>query len=258
MSLQGLFGIVDYILYLVQSTNRHGVHSPFVYHFTDAVLYDKSPCLFEPAAELCRKRMIQSKRRISLDGQELSLSKIALNHILSAKYNRLLFRWIQDQQLGNYIVEIGSSLGVSPLYLQRGNVGIPRYFLFDKHKSQLKISEFNLQEYGCQESIQMFHYQEVDEIIVQLERQPDAPIDLFIINQLLSAESFWKLIDWVIPRLGDKGCIVVTTMRHSTDQQLLWQQLQNQTEITVAIDLFAMGMAFARSSQVKENFLLRY
>jgi hypothetical protein len=50
----------------------------------------------------------------------------------------------------------------------------------------------------------------------------------------------------------------MTTIRQSQDQQLLWQQLQNQKEITVGIDLFAMGMAFARKSQEKENFILRY
>lgn len=62
MSLNGLFGIFDYLIYLVQSTNRHGVHSPFVYSFADKVLYGKQHCLYEPAAELCRKRMIQSKK----------------------------------------------------------------------------------------------------------------------------------------------------------------------------------------------------
>jgi len=50
----------------------------------------------------------------------------------------------------------------------------------------------------------------------------------------------------------------MTTLRKSESQQLLWQQLQNQKEITVGIDLFTMGMAFARKTQVKENFILRY
>ena len=107
MSLNGLFGILDYLIYLVQSTNRHGVHSPFVYHFTDKILYGKTTCAYEPAAEMCRKRMVQSSRKVTLNGQQESLSKIALGLIPSSKYNRLLFRMIQEKQLGQYIIEIG-------------------------------------------------------------------------------------------------------------------------------------------------------
>jgi hypothetical protein len=115
-----------------------------------------------------------------------------------------------------------------------------------------------LKEYGCNETIVTERYSLIDEIIANLENLPPANIDLLIINEPLSATDFWKLADWAIPRLDEEGCILMTTIRQSQDQQLLWQQLQNQKEITVGIDLFAMGMAFARKSQEKENFILRY
>lgn len=101
MSLNGLFGIIDYLIYLVQSTNRHGVHSPFVYHFTDKILYGKSPCLFEPSAEMCRKRMVQSRRKINIHGKEESLSKVAINLIPSSKYNRLFFDGFKKNSADN-------------------------------------------------------------------------------------------------------------------------------------------------------------
>jgi predicted O-methyltransferase YrrM len=258
MSLNGLFGILDYLIYLVQSTNRHGVHSPFVYHFTDKILYGKTTCAYEPAAEMCRKRMVQSSRKVTLNGQQESLSKIALGLIPSSKYNRLLFRMIQEKQLGQYIIEIGSSLAITPLYAQRGLNDFTRYLVFDKHDELLNITQFNLKEYGCNETVVTERYSLIDEIIANLENLPPANIDLLIINEPLSAKDFWKLADWAIPRLGEEGCILMTTIRQSQDQQLLWQQLQNQKEITVGIDLFAMGMAFARKSQEKENFILRY
>lgn len=258
MSLNGLFGIIDYLIYLVQSTNRHGVHSPFVYHFTDQILYGQTPCMFEPSAEMCRKRMVQSRRKISMHGEEKPLSKIALNLIPSSKYNRLLFRWIQTKQRGQYIVEIGSSLGVTPLYIQRGFNEIPRYFVFDKHEEILNITQFNLREYGCNESVVTTNYTAVEDVIKNLETLPPANLDMLIINDELEASEFWQLLDWAIPRLGEESCIVMTSIRRTQEQQLLWQQLQHQKEITVGIDLFAMGMAFARKSQEKENFILRY
>jgi hypothetical protein len=258
MSLNGLFGILDYFIYLVQSTNRHGVHSPFVYHFVDRVLYGKTTCEYEAAAEMGRKRMIQSNRKLTLNKKSISLSQFSLDRIPSSKYNRLMFRWVQDQQIGGHIVEIGSSLGVTPLYLQRGPSPTVRWFIFDKNQDLLPISDYNLKKYGFNEEASLNTYTEIDGVIEQLEASNVQQIDMLIIHEALESDSFWKLADWAIPKLGDRGCIVMSTLRLSQDQLFLWKQLQNQQSITVGIDLFAMGMAFARPNQVKENFLLRY
>lgn len=146
MNLNGLFGWLDYFIYLVQSTNHQGVHSPFVYDFADNVLYRQLTNSYEPAAELCRKRMLQSDAQLLLDSKltAQALSDIANNRIPIAKYNRLLFRWIQYKQLGGNIIEIGSSLGVVPLYLQRGNIHyehdlIQRFFSYDRSKKSMKL-----------------------------------------------------------------------------------------------------------------------
>jgi hypothetical protein len=47
-------------------------------------------------------------------------------------------------------------------------------------------------------------------------------------------------------------------LNETPESQLRWNQLQNLADITVSIDLFGMGMAFARKEQIKESFLLRY
>lgn len=258
MSLNGLFGIFDYLIYLVQSTNRHGVHSPFVYSFADKVLYGKQHCLYEPAAELCRKRMIQSKKRILFDGKNESLGSIIFRNIPSAKYNRMLFRWVQYQQLGNHIVEFGSTLGVLPLYLQRGDSAVNRYHIFEKSDSLQEITKYNLTEYECNETIRVLPYTSTADATASLQEQDVVDIDLLIINQSMETDEFWQLIEWAIPRLGSNGSIVFNRFNVTPESQLRWKQLQNLDEITVSIDLFGMGMAFARKEQIKESFLLRY
>lgn len=258
MSLNGLFGIFDYLIYLVQSTNRHGVHSPFVYSFADKVLYGKQHCLYEPAAELCRKRMIQSKKRILFDGKNESLGSIIFRNVPSAKYNRMLFRWVQYQQLGNHIVEFGSTMGVLPLYLQRGDSAVNRYHIFEKSETLQEITKYNLTEYECNESIRVLPYTNVTDATAFLQEQDVVNIDLLIINQPMETDEFWQLIEWAIPRLGSQGSIVFNRLNETPESQLRWKQLQNLADITVSIDLFGMGMAFARKEQIKESFLLRY
>jgi hypothetical protein len=58
--------------------------------------------------------------------------------------------------------------------------------------------------------------------------------------------------------LGSHGSIVFNRLNETPESQLRWNQLQNLADITVSIDLFGMGMAFARKEQIKESFLLRY
>jgi hypothetical protein len=115
-----------------------------------------------------------------------------------------------------------------------------------------------LKEYDCNETVVSNQYSKVTGIIETMNALPPANLDMLIINDSLDDSEFWQLLDWAIPRLGEEGCIIMTSIRRTQEQQLLWQQLQHQKEITVGIDLFAMGMAFARKSQEKENFILRY
>lgn len=259
MSLNGLFGFIDYLLYLVQSTNRHGVHSPFVYAFADQVLYGKGTCVFEPAAELCRKRMIQSKKIIDFsDSNRVGLSKLSFAKIPSAKYNRLLFRWVQNQQLGQHIVEIGSTLGVLPLYLQRGANEFSRYHIFDCSPKLLDITDYNLNEYECNENCGLHPYSNATSLKNTLIINNIAHVDLFVINQPMKTNEFWEIIDICIPLMGNTAAIIVNNINETPESQMRWKQLQNHEGITVCIDLFGIGMAFTRKEQQKESFLLRY
>jgi hypothetical protein len=267
MNLNGLFGWLDYLIYLVQSTNRHGVHSPFVYDFADKVLYRQITNSFEPAAELCRKRMLQSDAKILLDSElkSTSLSELTHQRIPLAKYNRLLFRWIQYKQLGGNIIEIGSTLGVLPLYLQRGNIQynhelIQRFFSYDRSKKINEITQFNLRSYDSNELVISHPFTDVIDVTrhFHLHSIPNSPISLLVINDTLTNPEFWSIIDFASKQLEPNGCIAIFGINDSVESQLRWKQLEKDDNFRVTIDLFGVGLVFARKEQIKESFLLRY
>lgn len=268
MNLNGLFGWLDYLIYLVQSTNRHGVHSPFVYDFADNVLYRQIANSYEPAAELCRKRMVQSDANIQLQSDEtaISISQLAYYRIPLAKYNRLLFRWIQHKQLGGNIIEIGSTLGVLPLYLQRGNINhnhelIQRFFSYDRSKKINEITQFNLRSYECNELVISHPFSAINDITHHFEhhRYAQSPISLVSINDdSIPDEEFWSLLDFLSVQLEPNGCIAISNINKTADSRLRWKQIENDEKFQVTIDLFGMGLIFVRKEQIKEAFLLRY
>lgn len=267
MNLNRLFGWLDYIIYLIQSTNRHGVHSPFVYDFADKVLYRQSTNSFEPSAELCRKRMLQSDSKILInnDLSVVKLSHLANHRVPIAKYHRLLFRWVQYKQLGGNIIEIGSSLGVLPLYLQRGNIHynhelIQRFFSYDRSKKINEITQFNLRSYECNELVISHPFNEVSDFEKHFTYHsvPHSPISIMVINDSLTDTEFWSIIDFVAPRLEPNGCIAIFGIYNSEETRLRWKRLENDDNFRVTIDLFGMGLVFTRKEQIKEAFLLRY
>jgi hypothetical protein len=79
-----------------------------------------------------------------------------------------------------------------------------------------------------------------------------------VINEKLSNPEFWSLLDFASTRLEPNGCIVIFGINNSVESQLRWKQLENDDNFRVTIDLFGMGLVFARKEQIKEAFLLRY
>ena len=268
MNLNRFFGWLDYLIYLAQSTNRHGVHSPFVYDFADNVLYRKTPNAYESAAELCRKRMLQSEAKIQHQPAHAPkpISELAFKRIPLAKYYRLLFRWIQYKQLGGNIIEIGSSFGVLPIYLQRGNVKyndewVHRFFSYDRSEKIVEITRFNLSHYECNETVVVHPYSSISQIISHFTHHSlaNSPIGLIVVNdETLGDEDFWQLMDFAAKNLEPNGCIVIFNLNQTVQSRLRWKQIENDENFQVTIDLFGMGLIFVRKEQIKEAFLLRY
>ncbi|PHX92139.1 MAG: hypothetical protein CK532_04525 [Flavobacteriales bacterium] len=272
-----VFALVDYLIYFFQANNRHGIHSPFVYQLAEKVVYDSSISTTENIAELCRKRMIQSNSKITFEkNTPLAMGKVAEQKIVSAKYARLLYR-LSLQKGNKHIVEVGSSFAVLPLYLQREYRNHPdrlfsrnttsgetvnyesntiAYHVFDRSEKSLEITEFNLQKYHSSERVITHTYQSASDIIQKLHTLDE--IGLFVLHDSFEEDEFWKILDWLIPRLGSDGAFVMLNKNRSLYQQQRWKQIEKYGPFTVSIDLFTIGLAFARKEQIKETFTIRY
>lgn len=47
--------------------------------------------------------------------------------------------------------------------------------------------------------------------------------------------------------------------KNQTEENLqLWKQLKENNQVTVTVDLYALGLVFFRKEQVKQNFIIRF
>ncbi len=277
MTRNRFFGFVDYLIYLFQANSRHGIHSPFVYQLAENIVYGSAISTTENIAELCRKRMIQSNSKISFNmNTPLMMGKVAEQKIVSAKYARLIYR-LSLLSPHKHIVEVGSSFAVLPLYLQRENTNnLERlfsrtttsgetvnlesntiaYHIFERAGKSLEITEFNLRKYHSSERVTTHIYQSASDIIQKLHTVDE--IGLFILYDYFEEDEFWKIIDCIIPKLGSEGAFVMVKKNRSSFQEQRWKQIEMYDPFTVSIDLFNIGLAFARTEQIKETFIIRY
>jgi len=244
----------DYLSYLLYSTNRHGVHSPFVYEFVDKVLYNSAPSKNE-FLEYQRTLMVQSKS-IGYDG--VSLSEYVNTYTLPSKYCELLQRIVlfYDIKLVN---EIGPSTGLEYNYIRylSSTDLAPNLKLFSTDKIEPYTSLFNKSQ------------KEFDKVFSQKTDHEEAldgeyfasgsPIKKLLLFHRLDRDSdFWNSLDRELLDSTNQDFFVFTHPYHNETSRLNWQRIVNQPDFHVTIDCFYLGIAIKRTQQVKEHFQLRY
>jgi len=118
----------DYLLHRLYAKTRHGVHSPFVYRLVDTIIYDKSDKKVYQEVENIRRNLLADDRTITVldlgagshinKNNQKKVSDIAAHALKSPKLAQLLYRIVADLQPQS-IIELGTCLGVTSIYLQK-------------------------------------------------------------------------------------------------------------------------------------------
>ncbi|MEO8086736.1 MAG: SAM-dependent methyltransferase, partial [Bacteroidota bacterium] len=121
-----LFRTKEFLKHRLTAGNEHDIHSPFVFDLYTNVIIDNSSFYAFEKIESIRAKMLLSEEKIPVfdfgtGGEEksqrmLPLSFIAKNFVKPKKEAQLLFRLVNFFRPEN-ILEIGTSLGITTLYL---------------------------------------------------------------------------------------------------------------------------------------------
>jgi hypothetical protein len=157
----------------------------------------------------------------------VSAKNKSLLHIQQTKFSRLLFR------LANYfspsvILELGSNWGIHTAYLSAA--------------SQDAVL-INISDAQALPDVVKSHPQ----------------VDCVLINPDFPAASLDTCIAQLIPVMEEHSVLILAEPHQHTEQEAIWQQLQDHPSVTLTVDLFALGMVFFRKEQkVKQHFRIRF
>ncbi len=261
----------EYINWLLKAKTRHGIHSPFVYHFLENCLYaDKDDKAFD-LIEDERKKLIRSREKIHYfdpgAGSRVTktlqpatkvsrrVGSIALKSLQKPKYCRLFHRMVMYLNAKD-ILELGTCFGITTAY-----IGLP-----DKSQ-QISVDTIegadsiaNIAESVFKKiNLSNIHLHKglFDQILPELLID-DKNYDIAFIDGDHKGESLLKYFDIIVKHISQHGVIVIDDIRWSESMFNAWNSIIDKPEITISLDLFKLGLVFFEPGTSKENFSIRF
>jgi len=246
----------QYLEFLKNSKNRHGVHSPFVFDFIENVL-KKKPRI-NKAIESLRKSLQNNQKFIHImdlgmgKDRKRRISNIATTSLKNNKEARLISRILCYYQITKAI-ELGSSLGITTAYMAVSNPEITIDSI-EGSEQILTVAQKNWEELGLTNITG--HLGNFDDALPQLIQNNKKT--LYFIDGNHHEQATIKYFEMIIDQITEESIIIFDDIHWSKSMENAWQRIIKDQRVPLSIDLFEMGIVFYLPRLKKEHFILRY
>ena len=261
--MKKLFLIYHYFIYLLKSTNKHGVHSPFVFDLlTDVIDNKKEYYVYKEVEPLRRKLKLSSDTVDCIDlgagshkaGSSTRTVKQLINYsVKSAKYSQLLFRLVNHFQPST-IIELGTSLGITAAYIAKAN-SKSKFITIEGCADIADIARQNFVELNITNAKQLVG--NFDVLLPDVLSENDSVDFVFFDGNHRKAATL-NYFEQCLTKANDTSVFVFDDIYWSAEMKEAWEEIKSNAKVTVTIDLFYMGIVFFRKEQIKEHFVLRF
>ena len=227
----------------------HGVHSPFVFDLITNVVADQ--CAYYSYNDISRIRLLltQKEEFIHCNGKRMTVKKAVQRYGISKKEGEFLFR-LTNHYKPRSILAIGSSVGLAPLYLTRYDSTVQCITLesvpdFAEIATHLLSKETN-------PSLQIragAYHESVPESLLQF-----ALIDFIFADKNVGINDLDVIFNQCLPFIHNDTMCVLAGIRSSDEKYYFWEQICQHPQVTIAVDLFQMGLLFFQSKLHKQVY----
>lgn len=255
--------LLNYIKYRFNSDNEHNIHSPYIYEFYNDVIRDETPYYVYDDIESIRAKLLLTDMEISIEdhgaGSKVNSSNtrkikdIAKNTLKPNKYGQLLFRLVNHFK-PNSILELGTSLGISTLYLAGSSKKI-KVTTIEGCPNTTKVARINFDKIGFNH-IELIndtfdHYlpnhlaktNSLDFVFFDGNHQQKATLDYF---------------NLCVEKVHNETIFVFDDIHWSEGMTAAWETIKKHPKVSSTIDIYFMGIVFFNAELSKEDFVLRF
>ncbi len=260
-----LFPVKSYFKYLLTSKyyRGHGIHSPFMYELVREVLWDRHPYYAFNEIGKYRKELLDSKQVIhvsdfgagshKLRNSIRKISDIYRTSAIKRKYGEFLFRLVTRYKSRN-IVELGTSLGVSTMYLALpGNRN--KVYTIEGCTETADVARSAFKRYELF-NVNLFTGRFVDVLPVVLDEIEI--IDLLFVDGHHEKEATLEYFKICKEKAGNNSVFIFDDIHWSRGMEEAWREICNDRDVTVSADLYQMGLVFFCKECRKQHYIIRY
>jgi predicted O-methyltransferase YrrM len=254
-----------YLKYSLLSHHRygHGIHSPFVFDVVSKVFRNKTDPAVVNKIEMIRKKMISDKRSIMINdlgagsrkfkSRSRKVSDIARYSPVTPKYGRLLFS--MAAAFGEpMIIELGTSLGISTMYLA-GSCFPATVYTIEGCSKTAAVARENFTDAGLT-NIKILEGS-FEEIIPSFAKNHETP-GLVFIDGNHRKEPVIRYFNEIAAVSGPDTVVIVDDINYSGEMAEAWVELKKHNKVSVSIDIFRMGILFFREGISHNEYVIRY
>ncbi|MCO6482759.1 MAG: class I SAM-dependent methyltransferase [Flavobacteriales bacterium] len=255
--------MLAYARHLLTAGNRYDVHSPFVYRLITDVLRRKTMPGVHSDLEALRGEMESRTDSIQvtdfgagshqLRGTEREVASIARTS-LKPRRQAAQLAGIAHYFEPQTVVELGTSLGITTLYLARA-APMAQVHTLEGCPNIAAIAAGNFARMGAG-NIELHtgpFTQQLPQVLARIDR-----LDLAFIDGHHSAAPTLDYFGQCLAKAHEGSVFILDDIHWSADMEHAWTLVQEHPKVVITIDLFHFGLVFFRNGQQREHFKLRY
>ena len=261
--MKKLFIILKYIKYLITAGNKHSAQGPFLYQFITKVLTNSSNNQNCQEIEQLRRKLSKSETNITITdfgaGSLINKSKIrkikdiTKNSAKNSKFGNLLYR-IAIFYKPKKILELGTSLGISSLYLAKANKDA-KVYTFEGCPETAKIAQENFNQMDANNiNITIGDFKET----LARKLKEINTLDLVFIDGNHQEKPTISYFKECLKYSNNNTIFIFDDIHWSKGMESAWKHIKSHQKASLTIDLFFIGIIFIKSELSKENHIIRF
>lgn len=241
----------------------HGVHSPFVYRLITDVFRDKTRYDDYKIIEKFRSELLKTPQKIAVtdlgagskfnNSQEPTIRSIVKHSSVRARYGKLLYRLVKYFK-PSLIIELGTSVGMSTLYLAKANPEAKIHTIegCPEKASVAKRIFKTLQNKNIEQHIGNF-----DTVLPEILKRTDT-VDFVFFDGNHRKEAMQRYFSSCLKKIHNNSVFIIDDIHWSEGMETFWQWVKQHEKTVLCIDLFSFGLVFFRNEMQKQNMVIKF
>lgn len=238
-----------YLRFYFQAATKYDVHSPFVADFIDYIVEDARLFYAFPHIERMRARLHRNNFPLEIvdfgAGSQANRSKVrTVRNVLrysavSETTGQQLFRLVAHYR-PQQIVELGTSLGLSTLYLAAAAPN-GQVITLEGCPDVAEVAQMSFQRLEFSNiSLLLGDFQQTFPQALNKIKQ----LDFLFIDGDHRAGRAEQYFEWSLSKIHAKSVVVLADIHWSEEMEACWEKIRQHPQVKVSIDLFQLGVLF--------------